>query len=68
MPAVIGLTGVALLAGQGSAQELGRHARAASPATFTVRVDAQGRGTFTVRGGIVDQGRASTGASMRPRR
>ena len=59
MPAVIGLTGVALLAGQGSAQGLGRHARAASPATFTVRVDAQGRGTFTVRGGIVDQGRAS---------
>ena len=30
----------------------------ATPATFTVRLDASGRGTFTARGGLVDAGRA----------
>ena len=31
---------------------------AASPATFTIRIDAAGRGTFAVRGAVVDSGRA----------
>lgn len=32
---------------------------AASPASFTIRLDARGSGSFTARGGVVDSGRAS---------
>lgn len=58
MAVATGLAAAALVTGPGSVQGAGQATRAALPATFTVRIDAQGRGTFTVRGGIVDGGRA----------
>lgn len=56
--AILGLAVAALLAGPAVSGARGAQAVPA-PATFTVRIDAGGRGTFTVRGGLSDQGRAA---------
>jgi len=49
--AAVGPAGLAVASGADNA-------RRAADATITVRVDARGRGTFTARGAIVDEGRA----------
>ena len=46
------------VSGPGSSDDARAAPAAAFPATFTVRLDASGRGTFTARGGLVDAGRA----------
>jgi hypothetical protein len=59
----VAIVGAAAIAapGYGSSASVPGHASgfaAASPATFSIRIDARGRGTFTARGGVVDEGRA----------
>ena len=69
---ILGVVAAVSLAGLGSTPRLGAVALAAgtavSPVTITVRLDARGEGSFTLRGGLADGGRASARRAVVSRR